>query len=308
MKKNWVIPLVALIAVVDIVLVYLAFRHTSGTPASASADGVAASTQPQSEGTTSDATSGQTSEQTTGATTQPSAASPEQGAITLVSLASDGTALRATSVRCDEGGNGELEVSTDGGATFQPIEIPQHQILRVIASSNANLQYVGAGEDCDPSLYQSVDGGTTWSEGPADGAWHLAAGALSATVRSPDGPVDAGCEAVSISVLSRTTAAVACADGAARMTTDGGANWQSAGHAQGIVSVSLLNATSGYALAVGSQCPAEVRRTTDAGGSWNPVGCIQGGAPMALDAIGQQVVAIVGGAPHLSTDGGSSWS
>ena len=303
MKKKWIPIGIAVFAVVDIVLVYLAVRHTSGSAASAQESAVTTSV----ESTTSQSQDGSTQQTTSAPATSAGSGTPSD-AVSLISLATDGTVLQASSGQCGAGGSAGLQLSTDGGKTFAPLQAPEHQVLRVIATSEVNLQYVGAGQDCEPALYQSVDGGTTWSKGPADGSWHLAAGAPSTTVESPEGPQDAGCVPVAISVLSKTSSFIACADGSARGTVDSGKTWTPAGEPQGIVSVSFLNQTSGYALAVGQDCPAEVRRTTDGGESWNPVGCIQGSTPESIDAIGQQVVAVVDGAFHTSTDGGVTWS
>lgn len=303
MKKKWLPIGVAVFAIVDIVLIYLAVRHTSGPSASADA-GPAATTVDSSATETTEPTSGAPSTAPT-SSAGPAAASD---AVSLVALATDGTVLQASSGQCEPGVTSGLQLSTDGGATFAALPAQEQQVLRVIATSKSNLQYVGADEDCETALYQSVDGGTTWSKGPADGSWHLAAGPPSTSIVSPEGETDAGCVPVGISVLSKTAAFVACADGGVRGTADGGETWNPAGAPQGIVNVSFLNQTNGYALAVAQECPAEVRRTSDGGKTWNPVGCIQGSVPQSVDAIGQRVVAVVDGTFHTSVDGGVTWN
>ena len=297
MKKKWVPIALAAFVVLDIILVFFAFRHTSA-PASAGTPETTSSQRTEPGGGTSSegATTGQTTTQA--AQTQ---------TVSLVSMAGS-TVMRAESGVCSAEPNPVLAISTDGGASFTNAAIPQHQILRVIARSPANLQYIGANESCEASLYQSVDGGQTWSEGPADASWYLAPGEPSQNVVAPSGQVEAGCLARSISVLSPVSAFVACADGGVRGTVDGGATWSQMGEPAGIVSVSFLNPSSAYALAVAASCPAEIRRTTDGGATWNPIGCIPGGEPSSIDAVGQQVIAVVGGNVHLSSDGGVTWS
>lgn len=295
MKKRWVPIALAAFVIVDIVLVYLAFRHTrSGDSASAEAQSATTSAGP--ENTTNPTGGGSSS--ATGA--------PSVNGLALVSMGSDSSVLRATTGSCKGGPPATLEVSTDGGQTFETVAGATPEILRVIAWSQANLQYVGADQECQPALYQSVDGGETWSKGPSEGTWHLAPGGDG--LIGPDGPVDAGCQPVSLSVLSRDAVFIACEDDTVRSTANGGKEWANAGSLKDVVSVSFLSNRNGYALSVGEQCGAEVSRTTDGGVTWSPVGCIQGTTPQALDAIGQLVVATVDGQGHLSSDGGATWN
>ncbi|WP_106849644.1 hypothetical protein [Blastococcus sp. Marseille-P5729] len=295
MKKRWVPIALAAFVIVDIVLVYLAFRHTrSGDAASAETQSATTSAGPD------DATS------PTGGGSPSAAGTPSANGLALVSMGSDNSVLRATTGSCEGGPPAVLEVSTDGGQTFETVAGTTPGILRVIAKSQANLQYVGADHECKPALYQSVDGGETWSKGPSEGTWHLAPEGDG--LIGPDGPVDPGCQPVSLSVLSRDAVFIACEDDTVRSTADAGAEWQTAGTLADIASVSFLSSRNGYALSVGEQCGAEVSRTTDGGVTWSPVGCIQGTTPQALDAIGQLVVATVDGQAHLSSDGGATWN
>ncbi|WP_153505265.1 WD40/YVTN/BNR-like repeat-containing protein [Cumulibacter manganitolerans] len=301
MKKNWAPIALAAFAVVDLVLVYLAFRHTSA-PAAGAAD-------PTTQATSSPATSGSASRSAGSSSSAAGSSAPGQQApaSALLSMASDGTVLRATAGACQGGNEAKIELSTDSGKSFNQVGDGAREVLRVIAKSQANLQYVGADESCAVSLYQSVDGGKTWSKGPADGSWYLKPGGKGLV--APGGNAgDVGCTPVALSVVSKQSAFVACSDGSVRSSSNGGAQWQQAGAPSGVVSVSFLDQSNGYALAVGQQCPAEVRRTNDGGATWTPVGCIQGSQPQALDAIGQRVFATVDGKAHMSSDGGATWS
>lgn len=311
MKKKWVPVALAAFVVLDLVLVFLAIQRTS-VPANDTSSGqpqrptTQTTTRPTME--PSNAASESNAQPTASAGTTAPASNSGAPAVALLAMSPDGTVMRAESGLCSTESDSTLDISTDGGQSFTAATVPQHQILRVIARSPANLQYVGADESCEASLYQSVDGGQTWSEGPVGGAWHLVPGEPSQNLVAPGGPVEVGCAARAISVLDVYSAFVACSDGGVRGTADGGATWTQMGEPQGIVSVSFVNTSSAYALAVAESCPAEVRRTADGGQSWEQVSCIPAGEPLSIDAVGQRVIAVVGGEVHLSGDGGATWS
>lgn len=322
MKKKWIPIAIAAFVVIDIVLVYLAFRHTSEAPAnqpgasSPAGDATDHSHPTDPAGQGGQGTQGPSGQDSSGPAHNALPAGHTGHTIHLVSRSISGAVLSAASTPCTpvEAQTESQEPSTAlrhaeaGDAAVAELDVTEQQILRVIARSSSNLEYVAADTDCQVQVYRTSDGGASWTSGPASDYWHLNPGPPSATIVSPAGKMDAGCEVVSLSVLSHTTAFIVCVDGTVRSTSDGGQSWQQQGEDDDVVSVSFINAGSGYALAVGEQCAAEVRRTTDSGQSWQPVGCIAGSAPQSIDAVGEDVVAFVDDQLHVSADGGSTWS
>lgn len=291
---------VAAFVVVDVFLVAAALQHVRA-PAPGLDEALPTPTS----------TSGQTDTKTgTSATQQtPSDGPGKQRSEVLLSVGVDGTILRATMGNCRSDETGEVEVSTDGGASFTPVYDDVPQVLRVVAVSRSDLWFVGTDDACRPSVQRSGDTGQSWveSEGTA-GAYHLTATLDRSLVHAPDGVVTAGCAAIDLAPVNADVAFVGCADGEIRRTGDGGQSWVPVGQVDGLISLAFLNAQSGYALAAGSPCPAAVLATDDAGGTWKQTGCLNGETPETITANVYAVVAQADGSTEVSIDDGQTWA
>ncbi|MGH8879746.1 MAG: hypothetical protein ACRD0P_20755 [Stackebrandtia sp.] len=90
-------------------------------------------------------------------------------------IGSDDTLLRATPGDC-QGEAAEVELSLDGGDTFDPVTSPVVEVLRVEVVTASDIWMVGLDEDCAVGFYRSADRGRTWhASAGSSGAWHLLA-------------------------------------------------------------------------------------------------------------------------------------
>ena len=84
----------------------------------------------------------------------PDAAAPGP---TYLSLASDGTLLRATRGSCDGDAAPVVQVSTDGQG-FEDVTVDEglREVLRVQADASDNVWLVGAGSNCRFGVYRGA--------------------------------------------------------------------------------------------------------------------------------------------------------
>ncbi|HET6624922.1 MAG TPA: hypothetical protein VFG63_00900 [Nocardioidaceae bacterium] len=297
---------IVLFVLVDIVLVMVAFRHvtpaTSGSPppATPAPPAVPSSASPS-----------------------PTIAPAAADASLFLSVAPDGTLLRSTRGSCPDAVAPVVEVSTDGGSTFAPVDVAADlsEVLRVQADGADDLWVVGADGDCALGVYRggAEDG---WGLSPGtDGAWHLLANPRRSAVHAPDGAVDTPCAPVSLSSIPGG-ARILCADGSVSGTTDAGSSWEELGRVRGATAIWFTSADHGYALGTSADCPAAVQETTDAAATWSELTCLgdvssvgaSAGAgpdgvhaPAAVAADGDTVAAQAGDLLQVSPDAGQTW-
>jgi len=306
MANKLVMGAIAAFVAVDVVLVVAAMRHVSGEPPPG---GDAISAPTSAKNPTTQPTQSQPPDSPT--PSQPSqSGSPvaEAGSEGLLSIGIDGTILRATSGDCRTDETGEVEVSTDEGASFRTVFSDVPEVLRVMAVSRSELWFVSADDACQPSVERSGDTGRSWvhSDGTA-GAYHPSLSDNASLLHAPDGAVRVGCAAVGFAALDPEVAFVGCADGAIRRTLDRGQTWVPRGQVSGVVSLTFRDAETGFALAAQIGCPATAVTTKDSGNTWTFTECLDGATPEAIATNADRLVAQVDGDILVSDDDGQSW-
>ena len=305
MANKLVIAAVVAFVAVDAVLVVAAVGHVRATPPP-NEDAISTATS----ATNSTAEPVQPSESLTPSQTprsgQPSEANRSPS---LLSIGTDGTILRATSGNCRTDKTGEVEVSTDGGASFRTVYADVPQVLRVVAVSRSDLWFVGTNDACQPSVERSGDLGTSWVHSPGTiGAYHLSAAEDPSLLHAPEGPVTVGCTPVSVAPLDADVAFVGCADGTVRRTLDRGQTWGPRGRVNGLVSLTFRDGKTGFALASRDGCASVALTTEDAGETWRFAACLDGDTPEAIATSTDNLVAQVSGDTLVSDDDGQSWA
>ncbi len=301
MRLHVKVALVIAFVVLDIVLVALAVRHVR-QPASTDG-GLSTSTLTSDGDSTTPAT---TPTQPNTSNTEPP---PPERSNTLLSIGVGGVVLRATTGDCQAGESGSIEVSTDGGQTFETALRAVAQVVRVVAVSRSDLWIVETGETCVAAVQRSGDLGESWVRSPGSrGAWHLSPTVGDGRVHAPGGPRRLGCVGISLAPLDVTLAYAACENGDVRVSTNAGTTWSTTGHIDGLAALSFENASTGLALATDDGCAARVVTTNDNGQTWRRSGCLEGDEPEAIATNGNQVVAQVDDQLFVSDDGGQTWS
>lgn len=242
-----------------------------------------------------------------------------EDATVAVALADDGAVFQLWRGSCSSAGSARLDVSTDGGATFDEAALPVEAeadgdavsilrtVLAVQAESAEELTVVGNDADCEARAYETTDGGQEWSEQDSFDGWFVAASPRE--VRGPQGTSMPGCDSLRVDPLSEDNAKVLCADGVVRGTNDAGGEWAFLGSLPGAVDIAFADIGSGLALVSGQECATRALATGDAGGQWEPVGCVsESEPPRSLAVRGETVYALVGSELRVSPDGGATWS
>jgi len=274
-----------LLALLDVVLVYLAVDHVRG------AAGQAAEAAPSSSRPTE--TVSNSGEPTSTTTVEGDAA----GLAGLLAVSPDGTVLRATRGACGEGSGASVEVSGDGGATFTDVTPEQtlSLVLRVQALSFTSFQVVGADAECSLATFATSNGGRSWSRTPGTaGTWHLLGGD-GALIHAPQGDVEVGCTPSAVSSISELVARVLCRDGRLLGTADAGRTWSPLGRVSGAVDITFTSPEDGLALGADDECEARVLATRDGGDEWSVGECLGTGSPEAIAASGRYALAQVAG-------------
>jgi hypothetical protein len=206
-----------------------------------------------------------------------------------------GALLRATRGSCGEA-QPRVGVSIDGGRTFEPVESPAGEVLRVEADSAEDLWLVGLDDSCALAFYRSGDGGQSWEESTGTaGAWHLLSADAQA-LHAPDGQVAIGCRPQTLSSVDFDLAYAGCADDTLRLTRDGGDTWRPAGRVPGLVATAFRGPVAGVAVGVTPRCSARLWSTTNAGRAWAADQCLPGDEPA-------QAVAVSGGVTYVQRGG-----
>lgn len=279
------------------------------TPSAGTAPSTPASTTTGASSTTSAAST--TPAKTLGTGTTPAVASGNgasnpEGRV-LLDMSSDGSVIRAATGDCRGSKPTRIELSADWGNSWKSAGVDVRQVLRVSAREGGNVWFVGAGADCTPAMHEAKDLAVSRPAGGNDGVWYLSTDAASTTVKAPEGPVDSGCVPIGLEPIDAKAAYILCADGAIRVTEDGGRSWQTRSTVVGAASISFADAKSGFALAPTAECPAAVLATTDSGATWTRRACLKGAVPQAIAAAGGRMLVLIDGRMQSSEDAGASW-
>ena len=245
---------------------------------------------------------------TTPASTTTAPEEPKVGGRPGVAVAADGTIIRWISGSCEKDQVPELKASTNGGDSFETIDLPNaNAVLAVRADSGEEFTVVAANKDCVVSTNRTSNGGKDWQTADGDSLWRLA-GRGEGIVISPNGEVDAGCTALSVSPISEQNARVLCDNGEIKGTDDTGESWIVMGTYAGASAGVFPSIGEAFVVAKDTDCEARVFRSGDGGGNWNPLGCAGDESAEAFASDGDNLVAIVGNDLAVSTDGGNTWS
>jgi hypothetical protein len=258
------------------------------------------------------------SRQPAGPTTSATPATPASSASTpgpvapqdrlMLDMSSDGSVIRAIRGSCPSSTPATLQVSGDGGRTWSTVDTDSPVILRIGALRGGKLWYIGTDTGCQPQEQDTTDGGTIWKPGSTAGSWYLDTNAAVHVVHGPHQSSDAGCVPLALSGVDATSAVLACTDGDVRTTSDGGDTWSVRSTVAGVVAISFINASHGFALAATGSCAAQVLETDDGAQSWQSRACLTGHRPRGIAAAGGTMLAQVDDTLLASHDGGSTWS
>jgi len=203
-----------------------------------------------------------------------------------------------------------IEISTNGGRTFQAADLPDvAEVRRIDAEDSQNLSLVGTNRRCVPGLYLSGNGGARWRRTQrADPQWYMGREqAVPRTVHAPGRLTRTPCDPLTISTVDNEILRILCDDGEVIGTEDLGGSWVALGRLPGAVAAKFTSLETGYAIAERPDCPAAVMETNDGGAAWDRLTCLGDGKPEAVAAAGRIVAAQMDGEIYVSTDDGSSW-
>lgn len=197
--------------------------------------------------------------------------------------------------------DGNLQLSTDGGQTWQVVSARLQQVTAVAFSPNftsdktafAAAGTIGQHGFYDGGVYRSTDGGKNWEE-------VLANLAITDLVVSPDFVTDQTVWAAAWTYSGSL--------GVYR-STNGGATWlpvaPSPAAAQLAVSPNFAGDQTLLATTSGG-----LQKSTDGGTSWNPIGPAETISAVTISPLygaSQTIVIATEDALHRSTDGGATW-
>jgi len=296
---------IALLVIIDMLLVGLAWHHGRGQDPSQ-----VVTIQPASSQHTTHSTS--SSPKPTRTSTAPPASPPVKNAAPLVSTV-DGTTATLANYGCK--GSPDLRTTIDGGATTAALTAPAPHILRVVQTDALNIWVIGADGKCHPTYYSTTDGGQTWSAAGSLGQVWIS---LPTGVHTPRGKLSKPCGTkpagqIALSPSGSADAFVVCSD-SLRRTSNGGKSWRTV---TGLPSGQIVNAslaTGGTAVAAlkgASGCSGLLLvATANAGGHWSAGQCLKDLKPSAVVAITDAGTGLASssGVSYITSDAGRSWS
>ena len=250
-------------------------------------------------------------------TTPAATATPEgpEGAVSL-SFSEDGRLFRSWLGSCSEPGRARLEISGNGGQTFDEIALPVldektavRTVLAVDASDDQEVTIIASDDRCRTGAYRTDDGGQAWDTADVSG-WYVSADG--SEVGIGDTSSEPGCVVQTVVPLptNRQNAKVLCDGGTIIGTNDSGGEWTTLGELPGAVDFTFTSLRDGMAVRETDDCAAEVMDTADAGGGWESLACVvekSDFAPSAIASRGDVVYVQVGGDLYRSEDGGHEW-
>lgn len=295
--------LVVVLVVVDVVLVTLALSRTA--PESGGRPGPVPTFS--STPTSNDLRS---SSPRPSATSSPSAAaSADGGGARLLSAVDGVTAWRSTRSQC--GGATVLERTTDGGVTWQQVDLDDDvdAVYAIRALSGSISVVVGVGTDCEPAVRTSTDNGKTWKAGAvaAAGAAVTPAGLFLKTGVAPS-----PCPDPREAFQGSYTTAIVCASGVVEWRQGSGvwiavpvAGIESLTDAGNTYTVARSDVPGCAGISVGS-LPAAAMTTSS---TVSDVGCASAarGESPAISRAGQATWLWAGATVLVSEDGGATW-
>ena len=247
--------------------------------------------------------------------------SPEQadpvGSVSLIQ--GKGALMRVTAGSCSKEGRPQLEVSTDGGESFDEMAVPVlagseelrpptvRTIMTATAKSPEELSVVAGDDDCKPAQYDTSDGGASWEKADKVGIWYLSD--AGDEVLTPDGAVDPGCDANSLSYLGDGDARVTCEGSFIRATADGGKTWTVLGSLDGVRAAVFPDPRLGFAVAPSGECSSASFSSSDGGLTWQEQACIEEKDKFGvLTGNGGRLVTGDADTVLVSEDRGEKWS
>ncbi|KQR46630.1 hypothetical protein ASF82_04080 [Frigoribacterium sp. Leaf164] len=241
-------------------------------------------------------------------TTAPSSTQPA-GFLSAVSATE---AWRASAGSCTDD-PALVERSTDGGATWQPMELAFD--LRTVVALEAGPEKVsvlgGVGDDCERQFWSSFTAGEFWQEYPDQASTLAFADVDSSTVSLGGAPVPSPCPSPVRASTDGSTSLVACAG--AFSTRTGTADWAAVAVPglldvttvadEYVVAVSGVDSCDG--VAVQSVAVPVTARSTP-----TTIGCVAGvdpGAGVVLASVDDAVWLSTPAVARISVDGGVTW-
>lgn len=297
----------AALLVLDVVLVAAALQVGASDPVAA---GALPARAPGASGSAT-GTAGPTTPTPGTAAPTPGTAAPLTRVVVAVSA---DTAWRYARGTCAAGG-ASLEITTDGGATWEPAETPFRATARVRVRPDGSAFAIGAAtESCTLRFRGSAADGTTWgSPTPVTDAWYRGI-ADPRVVGTPSGGTSRPCGDRDVLDLGVTdTGAVVLCEGGGLLRSPTGSSWTSQAAAVP-QAVALATAPSGQVLLVRTAAAGCAGlAVVDAARPDTVTGCAATGtvAP-APGTVSLSVVAgagwlVVGDAVFRSTDSGDTW-
>lgn len=274
----------------DIVLVALALRpppvNTLTSGPTATAVSVASSTSEPTDEPTDESTPEPTSAPPT--TAAPSGPVPVQRMVVGLDAR---RAWRASAGTCG-GGESLLQVTSDGGRTWDDATSPSKAIARIQPLAGGTGFLYAAGADCALQEWTTKDDGKTWA-GPKRivGGWTRQI-AEPTQLTTPAKDAVQPCGDVPVIDLSRTSAEQAealCAEGNVVVTNDGGATWSDSGAAPGAVALSNRlegEILSTYAARIDASCAGVEVVKVIQGRPASSVACVQTAATPKAGQVG----------------------
>lgn len=210
----------------------------------------------------------------------------------------------------------DLEVSRDGGRTWQPTSAGLRSVTRLRSFGGSSVFAVGGSEDCTASYVAAGGPGDAWRPDDAmlGETWHRLPDAPY-RVQAPGGRVSRPCgeELADFAGLGDDNAAAVCADGTIRTTTNSGRTWRAL--ESGKQGLAIAADDGAYVVALGgTECEGIGVTVLGSAGEQVDDGEIRC-APVAAASSGELAVAIrdrvlwvwSGSKVAVSTDHGRSW-